>query len=302
MLHIIYCRHVKTRTLDVDVPLDLRATLRSMSAVWGRHAADGWYRPMRTPEGPATLHISRDPSGVHGRAWGEGSGWAIDRLERWIGLTDRPEDFTPRHPLLAGLHRRAIGRRFGATGLVFEALLVAICSQKVTGKEAAMAMRSMTRVMSDPAPGPIQLRLPPDPERIAAARYHDFHRMRMERKRADALIFAARDAARIDRLADVEPADARRHLERMRGVGEWSSAETVAISHGDADAVSVGDFHIKHYVSWHLAGEPRGTDERMLELLEPFRPHRGRVIRLLESAGHYPRYGPRMTIRDHRDH
>ncbi len=291
-----------TRTITVDVPLDLRATLRSLTGVWGRQAADGWYRPMRTPDGPATLHVRRDASGVHGEAWGDGATWVIDRLDRWIGLGDRPDDFQPDHELLANLHRRTRGRRFGATGLVFEALLVAICSQKVTGKEAAMAMRSMARAMSDPAPGPLPLRLPPDPERIAAARYHDFHPMRMERKRADTLIGAARDAARIDRLADVEPADARRFLERLRGVGEWSSAETVAISHGDADAVSVGDYHLKHYVSWHLAGEPRGTDERMLELLEPFRPHRGRVIKLLESAGHYPRYGPRMTIRDYRDH
>ena len=293
---------MKTRSITVDVPLDLRSTLRSMSGVWARQTADGWYRPMRTPEGPATLHVRRDDSGVHGRAWGDGSTWVLHRLDRWIGLADRPEEFAPEHPLVAGLHRRSIGRRFGASGLVFEALLVAICAQKVTGKEAAMAMRSMAQVMSDPAPGPVPLRLPPDPKRIASARYHDFHRMRMERKRADTLIAAARDATRIDRLADVEPAAARRYLERMRGVGEWSSAETVAISHGDADAVSVGDFHLKHYVSWHLAGEPRGTDERMLELLEPFRPHRGRVIRLLESAGRYPRYGPRMTIRDYRDH
>lgn len=257
---------------------------------------------MRTPAGPATLRLRRDDAGVHARAWGEGSGWIIDRLDGWIGLGDRPEEFEPEHPLLAGLHRRSVGRRFAATGLVFEALLVAICSQKVTGKEAAIAMRSMARLMSDPAPGPLPLRLPPDPERIAGARYHDFHRLRMERKRADTLIGAARDAAGIDRLAEADSSDARRYLERLRGVGEWSSAETVAISHGDADAVSVGDYHLKHYVSWHLAGEPRGTDERMLELLEPFRPHRGRVIRLLESAGHYPRYGPRMTIRDFRDH
>jgi 3-methyladenine DNA glycosylase/8-oxoguanine DNA glycosylase len=226
----------------------------------------------------------------------------IDRLDRWIGLGDRPEDFVTAHPLVGRLHRRSIGRRFASTGLVFEALLVAICSQKVTGKEAAIAMRSMARSMSDPAPGPLPLRLPPDPERIAGARYHDFHRMRMERKRADTLIAAARDASRLDRLADAPSADARRYLERMRGVAVWSSAETVVISHGDADAVSVGDYHLKHYVSWHLAAEPRGTDDRMLELLEPFRPHRGRVIRLLESAGRYPRYGPRMTIRDYRDH
>jgi hypothetical protein len=36
----------------------------------------------------------------------------------------------------------------------------------------------------------------------------------------------------------------------------------------------------------------------MLELLEPYRGHRGRVIRLLEAAGiTAPRYGPRMPLR-----
>ncbi len=51
-------------------------------------------------------------------------------------------------------------------------------------------------------------------------------------------------------------------------------------------------------VAWALAGEARGTDERMLELLEPYRGQRGRVLRLLELAGvRAPRYGPRMAPR-----
>lgn len=291
-----------TKTVAIDVNLDLRATLAPSTSIWGRYAADGWYRPMRTPRGPATLHLRRDADGVHARAWGEGSAWAMDRVERWIGLEDRPEDFVPDHALLDQLHRRKLGRRYGATGLVFDALLVAICAQKVTGKEAVIAMRGMTRAFSELAPGPLKLMLPPDPERLAGARYHDFHRMRMERKRADTLIRASKDAVRIARLADVPSRDARRYLQRLDGIGGWSTAETVAVSHGDADAVSVGDYHLKHYVSWHLAGQPRGTDEQMLELLEPYRPHRGRVIRLLEGAGHYPRYGPRFTVPDFRAH
>ena len=291
-----------TRTVEIDVKLDLRATLAPSTSVWGRFVTDGWYRPMRTPEGPATLHLRRDADGVHARAWGDGSPWVMDRVERWIGLDDRPEDFTPDHELLRRLHREKIGRRYGATGLVFEALLVAICAQKVTGREAVIAMRGMTRTLSEKAPGPLSLMLPPDPQRLAESRYHDFHPMRMERKRADTLISAAREAVRIDRLADVPSADARTYLQRLGGVGEWSTAETVAVSHGDADAVSVGDYHLKHYVAWHLAGQPRGTDEQMLQLLEPYGPHRGRVIRLLEGAGHYPRYGPRFTIPDFRAH
>ena len=61
-------------------------------------------------------------------------------------------------------------------------------------------------------------------------------------------------------------------------------------------AVAVGDFHHKHTVSWALAREPRGTDERRLELLEPYRGHRWRVIRLVKSAGAAPRYGPRLSL------
>ena len=52
----------------------------------------------------------------------------------------------------------------------------------------------------------------------------------------------------------------------------WTSAETVVVSHGDTDAVSVGDFHHKNEVAWHLTGRPRGTDEEMVKLLEEFDP------------------------------
>jgi 3-methyladenine DNA glycosylase/8-oxoguanine DNA glycosylase len=64
---------------------------------------------------------------------------------------------------------------------------------------------------------------------------------------------------------------------------------------GDADAVSVGDYHLAHRVAFAFLGERRGTDEQMLELLEPFRPHRQRVVRLIErGAAVPPRRGPRL--------
>ena len=92
--------------------------------------------------------------------------------------------------------------------------------------------------------------------------------------------------------------DAHRRLQALPGVGPWTSAEVAIVALGDADAVSVGDFHLPHLVSYALAGEPRGTDERMLELLEPYRGQRGRVQLLLEAGGiTAPRFGPRMRTR-----
>jgi 3-methyladenine DNA glycosylase/8-oxoguanine DNA glycosylase len=66
---------------------------------------------------------------------------------------------------------------------------------------------------------------------------------------------------------------------------------------GDPDAVAVGDFHLKNMVGFALAGEPRASDERMLELLEPYRGQRGRVVRALQLDGYAaPKFGPRQRI------
>jgi 3-methyladenine DNA glycosylase/8-oxoguanine DNA glycosylase len=68
---------------------------------------------------------------------------------------------------------------------------------------------------------------------------------------------------------------------------------------GDADAVSFGDYHVAKDIGWALTGEPV-TDEQLEELLEPWRPHRGRVQALVSLAGlHRPRHGPRMAPRTH---
>jgi hypothetical protein len=54
---------------------------------------------------------------------------------------------------------------------------------------------------------------------------------------------------------------------------------------GDTDAAIPGDLHLPRVICYALAGEMTGTDERMMELLEPFRGHRFRIIRLLAAAG-----------------
>lgn len=276
--------------------MDLRGTLRPLH---GSFADDGWWLAARTPDGPGSLRIRRTTDELIGEAWGVGSRWLLARLGGIAGLDDDPQAFESDHPLIADLHRRHPGLRIGRTGLVFDALVIAVCAQKVTGHEATAAVRGLYRAFSEPAPGPNKrLRLPPDPLQMAQAPYYAFHELHLEKRRAELLRRLAKRADSIDRLAATDPGVAESALLGFDGIGLWTTATTLAVSHGDPDQVPVGDFHIKHLVAHHLGGRDRGTDQEMLELLEPHRPHRGRVIRLLHLLGDAPKFGPRMTPRD----
>lgn len=278
----------------VDFALDLRRTLRPLGGVF---RPDGWWRPARTPAGTATLHLSRTGGEVRGRAWGDGGAWMLGRIPQLVGAGDRPDQLVTAHPLVGELARRNPGYRFGATGLVMEKLVTAIVAQKVTHREARRAMAGLQRRFSEPAPGPLPLPLPPDPDRLAVVPYWELHDLGLEKRRADTLIRVATQCHALSGLVEESPASARDRLIHVTGVGPWTVAETLAVSHGDPDSVSVGDFHLKNLVVWHLTGRPRGSDDEMLELLEEFRPHRGRVVRLLATLGRPPAYGPRLAPR-----
>lgn len=287
---------MESRSIEIQGPLDLRGTLRPLH---GHFAEDGWWLTARSKQGPASLRLRRTRKELIGEAWGPGAGWLLARLPRIVGLDDDPASFLTQHPIVSELHRQNPGLRFGRTDLVFDSLVIAVCGQKVTGREAAAAIRGLSNEFSDPAPGPnTQLRLPPDPVKMAAAPYWVYHRYQLEKRRADVL---RRVAERHDMIADLADETSQVTADVLRsfsGLGEWSVAETLAVSHGDPDQVSVGDFHLKHLVVHHLTGKDRGSDEEMLDLLEEFRPHRGRVARLLHKLGHEPKFGPRMTPRD----
>lgn len=284
------------RSVPISAPLDLRATLAPLH---GRFDDQGWWLTTRTAEGPATLLVSRTRSEVLGEAWGDGAEAVLDRLKAITGLHDDPASFHTSHELVAELHRRHPGLRIGSSQRVFDELVIAIAGQKVTGAEAARAMRGLRREFSEPAPGPNpRMWLPPDPVQMAQAPYWRFHELHLEKRRAEVLRMVAAAATEIEQLAAKSPGVAAEYLIRFPGVGEWTVAETLVRSHGDPDQLSVGDFHLKNMVAYHLTGQPRGTDTEMIELLDEFRPHRARVVRLLSKLGHAPKYGPRSAPRD----
>jgi 3-methyladenine DNA glycosylase/8-oxoguanine DNA glycosylase len=284
------------RRIRPELPVDLLLTLGRLAHGTGDPTArvepDGLWRTTRTPEGPATEHITRENGIVIVQAWGQGAEWLLETAPELLGIHDDASGFEPRHPIIRYLHRRFRGLRIGRTNAVVEALIPAIVEQKVVGKEALGSYRALVRALGEPAPGPANLFLPPDPQRLAETPYYELHPLGIERRRAEVLRDVGRRARRLERVTSPS------RLRALQGIGVWTAAEVAAVAFGDPDAVSVGDYHLPHLVSWTLAGEPRATDERMLELLAPYAGQRGRVIRLLEAAGlTAPRFGPRLPVR-----
>lgn len=292
---------------DLSFPVperyDLVRSLRHLAVVpndptvclGGREA---WWATL-TPDGPGSLRLCLSGSSVTASAFGPGASWLLARADAIAGLHDDVSGLAAfDHPLVRKLARTFGGVRLPSTGRLFHHVVAAILGQKVTGIEAGRGYRALLRHFrcSVPGPAPTRLMMPPDPADVAATPYWRFHPWGVEQKRADTVRRAAAFAARLEKATD--SATATRLLTSVPGIGVWTAAEVVRVAFGDADAVSVGDYHHKNVVAWALAGEPRGTDDRMLELLEPFRGHRGRVVSLLGMGGYAaPKFGPRMPIR-----
>lgn len=277
------------RQLALDGPFDLVGTLSA--ACLGRFdptcRLEGGRFYLATYVGgePASIAVTAQAGVVDAEAHGPGADALLDLLPDLCGAFDDPLAFAPSDRRVAAPARRNPGLKMSKHPSAFHALVPIILQQRVMWRDACRSYRALVTRFGEEAPGPFSLMLPPTPKVLVGLPSYELRAIGVEAKRAQTIVRCARSARRVEETKAMTFADATRRLEAFSGVGPWTSQLLLAQALGDADAVPTGDVGLPHFVAQALAGERYGTDERMLELLEPFRPHRWRAIRLLARRG-----------------
>lgn len=284
-------RHV----FEINDWLDVRSTVKgAKDPVMVGPTETRWNT--RTPDGLGALALERtSPTTVAAEAWGPGADWMMHQAPRLLGSADDIEEFSPPDGRLRDLWRRQ-PFLLGRTDRLWDSLVGAIFGQKVQTANAKRSRQRLGSKFGEPGPGPWGGWVLPSPERTAHLDYSDFHPLGVERNRAMIVLRVAREMPRLEKLTERTAEQAKARLQHIRGIGPWTAAMVTAAAMGDADAVPVGDYHLPNTVAWHLAGEERADDARMLELLEPYVGHRWRMVRLAKASGGAPRRGPKLSL------
>ena len=267
-----------------------------------RWTSNSFAKAVLTPDGPGAMRLTWDRTGTTtAEAGGSGATWLLERAPYWLGLHDDIGGFDPGlHSTIADWARRHPGIRLPAAGVIWQELLLVLLGQRVTTEEAVRSWARIVYAWGEPAPGPCELRLPPTPDVVASKTYVDLHRFNVERRRADAILLAARRAHRLEEAATMTPADARVRLSALPGLGSWTATSVITATHGDPDTVVLRDYGLPTMVNYAFTGDARrlppdeGGDEIMCRHLAPWAGHRQRIVRLLFTVGvAVPRRGPR---------
>ena len=218
------------------------------------------------PSGPVTLRITPATRRCRDRARGMGE-------RRRLDARPRPGDARRRGRRHATSSRATSasarpGRRnphwrVTKTRLVLEALVASCLEQKVTGQEAWTGWRSSCAGSARMRPGPARergMKMMPSAEALTRIPSWEWLRCHVDGARSRPIVRAARVADSLQRTVDQPAADVEQALRSLPGIGEWTAAEIRQRAHGDADAVSFGDYHIATHVG--LGDDRRGDDRR----------------------------------------
>lgn len=182
------------------------------------------------------------------------------------------------HPHLKRMARRLRGIRLLRMPWSFDCAASVVLQQRVRFRDAMIGFRRIAERWGLRTEHGVAF---PTARTIAKLAPYEFERLGVDAKRARALVRLAREDVFSNFLSGTDHDRLRKRLRAIPGIGPWTTEMILGFGYGDADAVPVGDLHLPSLVCDTLAGEPGGGDDRMLELLEPYRGQRFRIIRLI---------------------
>ncbi len=198
--------------------------------------------------------------------------------------------------MVGAAHRKHGGLRPARTGLVMESFVQRVLEPRITTGSAHFAWRCLLRRYGEMPPGlaPEGMRIPPSAAVWRLVPSWEWDRAGVDRSRAAAILRACSYVPPLEEAAATTLPEAMNRLQLVPGVGPWTAAETLQRTLGAADALILGDLHLPVQVGYALTGDPGGTDEQMLQLLQPYAGQRHRAARLILLGGRLP------NRRDHR--
>ena len=214
----------------------------------------------------------------------------------WLGY--EAENFSVEgHPLLQQLSHRHAGLRKVVTPNLGYDLIQTVMQQLIEWREAANAWRRLVRALGSSVGKNHDLMLPPSYETIATMDLGIFQDIGISMKRGAVIRELGRLGHRIDTWQEGSLTELRQKLLSIPGIGPWTVEHCLGFSLAAPDAVPLGDYQLPHTVCWALANEPRGDDQRMVDLLKPWQGQRWSVLRLIFASNlRAPRRGPRIAM------
>jgi 3-methyladenine DNA glycosylase/8-oxoguanine DNA glycosylase len=217
---------------------------------------------------------------------GEQSAQALDVWKTKMPINDGLDSFEPKHRILAFLHRTFPHLRIIRVPWLFDCVVTAILQQRIS---TYLAFDQFRKIAVRWSPNNALGIACPSAAQFAELAVHDLQAMGIDLQRAQTLLLLARQQQRKPFCNDTTTlAELRERLLSLRGIGPWTTEMILGFGAGDTDAVPLGDLHLPNLVCRMLAGQDSDSEQRMLELLEPYRGQRFRVIRLLWTGLFHP--------------
>lgn len=246
-------------------------------------AGRDWFRKAFFYRGePAAVEFFRDGDGLEVRAHAPGAADLLEETLHGLRQDDRYITFPRDDSGMLRLYRRLPGLRLLRVPWLYDITCSAILQQRIRTVDA---MRDWRRIaLRWGVDAPFGLRAFPSAEMLAHIAQFELEALGIDAQRSRTLLRFAQESRFGPLRPEMNFAELRRRLLRVPGIGSWTTETVLGYGAADADAAMPADLHLPHLVCYALAGEQQGSDERMMELLEPFRGHRFRIIRLLYES------------------